>query len=95
MPLPDRMAIVGIRHLSHPSVVVGMSGHAGLRLLDSPATGGSSPLEAEATRRGVTPSALIRQLIEAALNTPQEDATVTVRLSDVHRAIDTVVKPAA
>ena len=55
----------------------------------------AKPLEDEATRRGVTPSALIRQLVEAALARAAEDATVTVRLSDLHRAIDTVVKPAA
>lgn len=51
-------------------------------------------LEDEATRRGVTPSALIRQLVETALAKPAEDATVTVRLSDLHRAIDTIVRPA-
>jgi predicted DNA-binding protein len=55
----------------------------------------SERLEAEATRRGITPSALIRTLVEEGLRQAAEDATVTVRLADLHRAIDTVAQRAA
>jgi hypothetical protein len=55
----------------------------------------SERLEAEATRRGITPSALIRDLVEEGLRPDTVDETVTVRLSDLHRAIDSVPKQAA
>jgi predicted DNA-binding protein len=45
----------------------------------------------EAERRGVTPSQLIRDLVEAGLTELDEDATVTVRVSDLRRAIESVV----
>lgn len=43
-------------------------------------------LFAEAERRGVTPSEVIRDLVEAGLSTGDQSATV--RLADVHRVID-------
>lgn len=51
----------------------------------------------EAERRGVTPSELIREYVEAGLNaaTGIENETVTIRLADLHRAIDSAVKRAA
>ncbi len=55
----------------------------------------SERLEGEAARRGLTPSALLRDLVEQALAPAAEDATVTVRISDLHRAIETVVRRAA
>lgn len=56
----------------------------------------SERLFAEAERRGVTPSVLLREIVERAL-TPVTDAemTVTVRLADLHRALDSVVQRAA
>ncbi|CAM3198519.1 ribbon-helix-helix protein, CopG family [Stackebrandtia soli] len=50
-------------------------------------------IAAEADRRGVKPSAIIRDAITQARTTTTEDHTVTVRLSDLHRAINTIVKP--
>lgn len=55
----------------------------------------SQRVEAEAQRRGTTPSAVIRQLIEAGLNAAAGDTTITVRVSDLHRAIDTIIQRAA
>jgi len=55
----------------------------------------SERVEAEAQRRGVTPSAVIRELIEVGLSTVSDDATVTVRVSDLRRAIDTIIQRAA
>ena len=49
-------------------------------------------LYTEAERRGVTPSQLIRDLVEAGLSTPAEDTTVTVCAADLHRAIDHVLR---
>lgn len=43
-------------------------------------------LFAEAKRRGTTPSEVIRDLVEAGL--AEADQSATVRLADVHRAID-------
>ena len=56
----------------------------------------SAQLEAEATRRGVTPSALVREYVEAGLASlaVAGDATVTLRLADLHRAIDQLARPA-
>lgn len=51
---------------------------------------------AEAHRRGVRPSDVVRDLVEAGLNrTEDNDSTVTVRLSDLHRAVDAAVRRAA
>ncbi|GAB1646606.1 CopG family transcriptional regulator [Krasilnikovia sp. MM14-A1259] len=50
-------------------------------------------LLAEAERRGVTPSEVIRDLVEAGLTTVDESATV--RLADVHRVINTLAQRAA
>jgi predicted DNA-binding protein len=50
-------------------------------------------LLAEAQRRGVTPSEVIRDLVEAGLNAVDE--SVTVRLADVRRVIDALAKKAA
>jgi predicted DNA-binding protein len=50
-------------------------------------------LLAEAQRRGVTPSEVIRDLVEAGLNAVDE--SVTVRLADVRRVIDALASEAA
>ena len=50
-------------------------------------------LLAEAQRRGVTPSEVIRDLVEAGLNAVDE--SVTVRLADVRRVIDSLANEAA
>jgi hypothetical protein len=55
----------------------------------------SARLEAEAGRRNVTPGALIRELIDMGLTPIAGDAVVTIRLADLHRAIDTAVQRAA
>ena len=55
----------------------------------------SKRLEAEATRKGVTPSVLIRDLVAAALVAAEHDETVTVRIADLHRAIDLALQQAA
>jgi len=54
-------------------------------------------LEAEASRRGVTPSALVREYVEAGLASlaVSGDATVTLRLADLHRAIDQLARDVA
>jgi hypothetical protein len=43
----------------------------------------------------MTPSALIRELVQTGLVAIDEDATVTVRVADLRRAIDSVVHRAA
>jgi hypothetical protein len=55
----------------------------------------SQRLEAEAQRRGLTPSALVRELVEVGLNAAAGDAVVTVRVADLHRAIDVALHRAA
>lgn len=50
-------------------------------------------LLAEAQRRGVTPSEVIRDFVEAGLNSVEGSATV--RLADVQRAINSLARPAA
>ena len=57
----------------------------------------SAQLEAEAARRGVTPSALVREYVEAGLTqlASTGDTTVTVRLADLHRAIDQLARDVA
>lgn len=52
----------------------------------------SDRLLAEAHRRGVTPSEVIRDLVDAGLDTA--DRSATVRLADVHRVIDTLARAA-
>lgn len=54
-------------------------------------------LFAEAQRRDVIPSELIREYVEAGLSTAEsgKEETVTIRVADLHRAIDTAVKRAA
>jgi hypothetical protein len=47
-------------------------------------------LEAEATRRNINPSAMLRELVAEANRASSEDKTVTVRLSELHRAIEQV-----
>lgn len=49
----------------------------------------------EAQRRGTTPSEVIRDLVESGLNKLDDDATITVRVSDLRRAIDEIVHHAA
>lgn len=53
----------------------------------------SKVLEAEAERRKMTPSALIAAFVEEGL-APQAEV-VTVRLADLHRAIDAAARHAA
>lgn len=53
----------------------------------------SATLEAEAARRGMTPSALICELVMDGLAAKRD--TVTVRVADLHRAIDAAVRHAA
>lgn len=55
----------------------------------------SEQLEAEAARRGVRPSALVREFVAQGLAAAASEATVTVRLADLHRAIDAAVYRAA
>jgi predicted DNA-binding protein len=55
----------------------------------------SRKLEAEADRQGTTPSGLIRDLVAAALSRAEQDETVTVRIADLHRAIDQALIHAA
>lgn len=50
-------------------------------------------LLAEAERRGVTPSEVIRDLVEQGLS--GVDQSATVRLADVHRVIDALAQRAA
>jgi predicted DNA-binding protein len=50
-------------------------------------------LMAEAARRGVTPSEVIRDLVEAGVRNIDESATV--RLADVRRAIEALASRAA
>jgi predicted DNA-binding protein len=45
-------------------------------------------LHTEADRRGVGVTTLMRELIESGLAGLDRDRTVTVRLADLHRAID-------
>jgi predicted DNA-binding protein len=44
----------------------------------------------EAERRGITPSQLIRELVEAGLNT--NDKAAAVNVADVHRVIDSLIR---
>jgi hypothetical protein len=55
----------------------------------------SDDLHAEADRRGLTPGGLIREFVTAGLRAASDDATVTLRVADLRRAIDTVVSLAA
>ncbi len=55
----------------------------------------SRRLEAEADRQGVTPSVLIRDLVTGALAAAHRDETVTIRVADLHRAIDLALHRAA
>lgn len=50
-------------------------------------------LFAEAQRRQVTPSEVIRDLVEAGL--AEAEGSATVRLADVRRALDRLARPAA
>jgi hypothetical protein len=51
----------------------------------------------EAQRRGITPSELIREYVQAGLDAAAagEDTTVTIRLAALHHAIDVAVRRAA
>jgi predicted DNA-binding protein len=55
----------------------------------------SEQLEAEATRRGINPSALMRELVELGLRQLAEDTQVTVRIGDLHRVLDQALRRAA
>ncbi|NEE03832.1 ribbon-helix-helix protein, CopG family [Phytoactinopolyspora halotolerans] len=50
-------------------------------------------LHQEAERRGVTPSEVIRDLVDAGLSSAERSPTV--RLADVHRVIDTLTQKTA
>ncbi len=50
-------------------------------------------LLAEAQRRGVTPSEVVREFVEAGLSSVEESATV--RLADVQRALNALARRAA
>jgi hypothetical protein len=50
-------------------------------------------IAAEADRRGVTPSLIIRDALADTKAAQVADDTVTVRLSDLHRAVNRIVKP--
>ncbi|BCJ34536.1 hypothetical protein Athai_20390 [Actinocatenispora thailandica] len=52
-------------------------------------------LAGEADHRHVTPSAVLRELVATAARAASADSTVTLRLSDLHRAIDALAHPAA
>jgi predicted DNA-binding protein len=52
-------------------------------------------LHTEADRRGVGITTLMRELIETGLAALDRDRTVTVRLADLHRAIDVAASKAA
>ncbi|MEV0841456.1 hypothetical protein AB0I55_18105 [Actinocatenispora sera] len=52
-------------------------------------------LAGEADHRHGTPSTVLRDLVAAAARTAHSDSTVTLRLSDLHRAIDALAHPAA
>lgn len=49
----------------------------------------------EAQRRGVLPSVVVREALTSARAASAGDRTVTVRMSDLHRAIDQITNPAA
>jgi predicted DNA-binding protein len=53
----------------------------------------SERLEAEASRRGITPSALICEFVRAGLS--EIDESAMVRLADVHRLLDSLAHRAA
>ncbi len=55
----------------------------------------SEQLETEAVRRGITPSKLIAELVAEGLAAREASGTVTVRVADLHRAIDQVIRSAA
>ncbi len=55
----------------------------------------SEKLEAEAARRGITPSALICELVAAGLAEVDNDAPVPIRPSQLHRMVDAVLRGAA
>ncbi|MET8907573.1 hypothetical protein [Micromonospora sp. NPDC004551] len=52
-------------------------------------------LEDEATRRGINPSAALRELVADAKRTAEQDKTVTVRLSELHQVINQIADRAA
>lgn len=55
----------------------------------------STWLEEEATRRGINPSALLRELVGDARRVASEDRVVTLRMSDLHQAIEQIAERAA
>ena len=54
----------------------------------------SRMLEAEAERLGVTPSVLIREIVTDALHAVDADEAVMLNPTDLHRAINRVVRRA-
>jgi hypothetical protein len=55
----------------------------------------SERLEAEATRRGVTPSALICELVAAGLTNTAHDEPIPIRPSQLHRLVESLVREAS
>jgi hypothetical protein len=52
-------------------------------------------IAAEADRRGVSPSLIIRDALTEARSAEANDQTVTLKLSDLHRAVNRIVQPIA
>jgi predicted DNA-binding protein len=52
-------------------------------------------LAAEAQRRGITPSDLVRELVRAGLDEIDQAGNVVVNLADLHRVIEGAIKSVA
>jgi hypothetical protein len=50
-------------------------------------------IAAESDRRGVSPSLIIRDALTEARTAAASDETVTLKLSDLHRAVNRLVQP--
>ena len=55
----------------------------------------SERLEAEATRRGVTPSALVCELVAAGLANTAHDEPIPIRPSQLHRLVESLMREAS
>lgn len=52
-------------------------------------------LAVEAQRRGTTPSEVVRDLVDRGLRTLEESPVVTIRVADIHAALDGALRRAA